>query len=437
MKNITRHNYEAYFLDYLEGELSGELKLEMEAFLKANPDLAVELEEFENVSLEPEGAHAKWDGLKIPNVQDLAENEALREQLYFRCAEGQANGHDEKLLAELLAHEQFQKEYTLWTKLKLVTTEEWIDREGLYQLPLVLPVTSVNFEDFLIARAEGILSEEENQELEKYAASLSEGERELALADSLRLETPTGIFYPFKKDLKKKKKGLILFYRAAAILLLFGLSASLFTLLNREGSIEHRYAQREIVEISPDSTDILETELELNEDTIPKVDQYKLEEWEVREPDPVFVAENAETPPEEKVDPIYQSVEEEFDEIEFAEVKPVEIAPEVEVDIVEPKIEMEDGNEVFLAQETTQDKPDETSAAYQTIGEAAQNRVAEEFNLSENEKDELALSVAKRIAQKAGETLDAEVKKETDEDSDRLTYSLRIRGFKVSHSKSK
>ena len=41
---ITRHNYEEFFLLFVDGELSGSEKLEVEAFVADNPDLKVELD---------------------------------------------------------------------------------------------------------------------------------------------------------------------------------------------------------------------------------------------------------------------------------------------------------------------------------------------------------------------------------------------------------
>jgi hypothetical protein len=437
MEKITRHNYESFFLDYLEGELSDELKKELEVFLAQNPDLAEELEEFESVSLKPEATSSTWNDLKVPSLEDLVKNESLREQLYFRCAEVQANVHDERLLVELLSLNQFKEEYALWTTLKLVSTAESVNREGLYQLPLLLPVTSANYEDFLIARTEDILSAEENLALENFANGIKEGEKDLALADSLRLEAPKGVFYPYKNDLKKKKKGLVLFYRAAAVLLLLGLSASVFTLLNQEASIDSKYAQREAVQSAPDSLKSLEYEVEIDKDSIPteiKAEQYQLEEWEIREPDPVFVADNKEAKTEQAIEPIAPEIGEEFDEVAFAEVKPVELIEESEqIYLPEPDVKISNEDEMILAEEI----PTDSTEQYQTISEMAQDRVADQFNLSDEERDELALSMAKRFTQRAGEALDSEVKKEVGKEGDRLTYSLRIRGFKVSHSKSK
>nr|WP_321353796.1 hypothetical protein [uncultured Draconibacterium sp.] len=54
MKEINRTNYEAYFIDYLEGNLDEGMIDSFIAFLKANPDLKKELELYEPISLEPE-----------------------------------------------------------------------------------------------------------------------------------------------------------------------------------------------------------------------------------------------------------------------------------------------------------------------------------------------------------------------------------------------
>ena len=48
---INRNNYEAYFLDYIEGTLGFAEKAELEAFLVINPDLKIELDNFETISL--------------------------------------------------------------------------------------------------------------------------------------------------------------------------------------------------------------------------------------------------------------------------------------------------------------------------------------------------------------------------------------------------
>lgn len=45
---INKDNYEAYFLDYLEGNLSEKDKKELELFLIENPKLGEELKAYDN-----------------------------------------------------------------------------------------------------------------------------------------------------------------------------------------------------------------------------------------------------------------------------------------------------------------------------------------------------------------------------------------------------
>ena len=51
---INRDNYEAYFIDYLEGNLDELLVNDFIEFLQNNPDLKEELSMFESISIEPE-----------------------------------------------------------------------------------------------------------------------------------------------------------------------------------------------------------------------------------------------------------------------------------------------------------------------------------------------------------------------------------------------
>lgn len=51
---INIHNYEAFFLDHIEGRLSPEQELELMEFLSLNPDLASELTDYESVFLNRE-----------------------------------------------------------------------------------------------------------------------------------------------------------------------------------------------------------------------------------------------------------------------------------------------------------------------------------------------------------------------------------------------
>ncbi len=52
--NITRSNYESWFLDYIEENLDGKMMDEFNEFIRSNPDLGDELRFFETVKLENE-----------------------------------------------------------------------------------------------------------------------------------------------------------------------------------------------------------------------------------------------------------------------------------------------------------------------------------------------------------------------------------------------
>lgn len=434
MEKITRHNYEAFFLDYLEGNLSEAQKAELSVFLKEHPDLAEEIDDFELVSLKPEPAERSWGSLKVPDLEELRGSESLREQLYFRCAEGDANSYDQNLLAELRKTDRFQKEYLVWERLRLTTLGETTDREGLYRLPLILPVNAENYQDFLVARTEGILSVKENAALNTYAASQKNGASDLALADVMRLDAPRGIFYPYKSELKKRKRSLVFLYRAAAVILLFGMGATLFTLLNRDETIETKFAQREQAVVSSDTLTSEDSEEKSATDSLPdKIDSqpYQLHEWEIREPDPVFVAEQTKPQVEKEQPQERHEVVEDLNEIQFAEVEPVKTDLEVANEREALTVQTEEVG-VEVAEEIPV-KMDE----FQTLGELAENRLANELDMSDEERDAIAMTIAKRIAEKAGETLDSEVSRKVNEESETLTYTLRIGGFKVSHTKAK
>jgi hypothetical protein len=64
---INRNNYEAYFLDYIEGRLDEDSKEELAEFLQQNPSIKTELDTFENISLFPNNPEfpAKSDLYKL------------------------------------------------------------------------------------------------------------------------------------------------------------------------------------------------------------------------------------------------------------------------------------------------------------------------------------------------------------------------------------
>ncbi|RCW32025.1 hypothetical protein [Marinilabilia salmonicolor] len=69
MMNISRDNYEVWFIDYLDGNLDREALAKLQEFLQANPDLEKELKDFSEVSLSP-------DKVEYESIQSLYKEES-------------------------------------------------------------------------------------------------------------------------------------------------------------------------------------------------------------------------------------------------------------------------------------------------------------------------------------------------------------------------
>lgn len=119
--SITRENYEAFFLDYLEGSLDSSLMEEMDAFLRRNPDLKEELEEYEQVLLpvDPVYFDGKEQLKKIVTARDNQEDKRF-EHLCIAKLEGDLTGDEGKALDQMLVDQpDRKKELELYFKTKL------------------------------------------------------------------------------------------------------------------------------------------------------------------------------------------------------------------------------------------------------------------------------------------------------------------------------
>lgn len=119
--NITRNNYEAYFLDYLENNLSPELLSELRAFLAVNPDLAAELQEMSDMPIL--FADAAPEALTSDFKNGLLRDENMQRAQYLIVAEleGDATVSELAELQKLSKQHSFvAQEKELFAKTKLV-----------------------------------------------------------------------------------------------------------------------------------------------------------------------------------------------------------------------------------------------------------------------------------------------------------------------------
>ncbi|MEQ8907836.1 MAG: hypothetical protein RIC95_01475 [Vicingaceae bacterium] len=116
MSKVNPHNYEAFFLDYLEGKLSAREKAEVDAFLEKHPELKAELEEFETISLDAET-------VKMPKADLLREEEtglSRKDYLLIASVEGTLSKTEKTELDKLLEVEpNLLDELSIYEKTKL------------------------------------------------------------------------------------------------------------------------------------------------------------------------------------------------------------------------------------------------------------------------------------------------------------------------------
>jgi hypothetical protein len=116
--NITRKNYEAYIIDYLDGRLDPVQSTELMYFLSQNPDLEKEFKEFENIKINSSNELNLDKELLKKDFSDIEEinNENFDEFCIARF-EGDLNDHDELRLKEYLKRQpEKQKDYDLYSE---------------------------------------------------------------------------------------------------------------------------------------------------------------------------------------------------------------------------------------------------------------------------------------------------------------------------------
>lgn len=106
MLTIDRQNYEAFFLDYLDGNLSSSQEKLLVLFLEENPDLKNELEQFDTIVMEK-------DDIYFPDKKGLKKDPALKdiqmtgfEQSCIAYVEGDLNHREKALFEQMLDHNE-------------------------------------------------------------------------------------------------------------------------------------------------------------------------------------------------------------------------------------------------------------------------------------------------------------------------------------------
>ncbi|MBL0330922.1 MAG: hypothetical protein IPP64_16305 [Bacteroidetes bacterium] len=215
--NINKNNYEAFFLDYHEGNLSPQQVADLLLFVEQHPELREEFESFENVTLD-DLSTISFDQKSSLKKEITLEN---REEYFIRSIENTLTPAEKNLLdAFIKQHPQFLKELELFQKTRVPadTTIVFENKEALQKSTA---------DDLLIASMEGLLTKQENIFLNQQLAVDAEMQHNYSLYKQTKLVADTTIVFENKEELKREERKIIPFYfyvaAAASIALLIGM----------------------------------------------------------------------------------------------------------------------------------------------------------------------------------------------------------------------
>ncbi|MBK7028795.1 MAG: hypothetical protein IPH45_06145 [Bacteroidales bacterium] len=233
---INKDNYEAYFLDYFEGNLSPYEVSELMSFMDQNPELKSEFEGFESITVVPD-ANIQFD-LKDSLKKNAMSSSAIInadniDDLLIAEIEGLLSRTEKNQLEEFLKQNPaYLKDQVIYSHSKLSPDNLIIfsQKESLFHK--VIPFGSVsesNYEEILISEQEGILTSEMSIDLTEFLVLNPHIEVERKLYAQTRLTPDTSIIYQDKAGLKHKTVSIrrIVFYAlatAASLALLISIS---------------------------------------------------------------------------------------------------------------------------------------------------------------------------------------------------------------------
>ena len=245
--NINQNNYEAWFLDYYENQLSAEQVAELFLFLEQHPILKEEFDSFENTILptdllEEENLLNKQSLKKYDVVCEENINEWLIAQV-----EGELDAQQLQNLGRLLnEHPVFLNDQNLIAKTKLVQ-----DNEERFELKSNLKqfssITTGNIQTWLISELQGDLNLHERASLRAFLENhpefiLDKSNYQKTILPSFNVEE-----FPNKKKLRKgdvipfyQQKS---FYRIAALILLLLGAGIVFTIYQNNNSTDQHVAE--------------------------------------------------------------------------------------------------------------------------------------------------------------------------------------------------
>lgn len=227
--NISKNNYEAFFLDYHEGNLSAEEVAALLLFVEQHPELKQEFEEFENIVLDTDitpSFYADKSSLK-KGISELN-----KEGYFINYIENTLNDTEQKLMADFLIQQPAAVSELEEYKKTIVKADNTITFENKSRLKKSVITTTqtgneliLSEEDYLlIASTENILTKEKAEAANELLKTV-EAQRLLKFYQQTKLKADKSIVFENKKALKRGNRKVIPFSYyavAASIALLIG-----------------------------------------------------------------------------------------------------------------------------------------------------------------------------------------------------------------------
>jgi hypothetical protein len=207
---INRDNYEAYFLDYHEGQLSPEMVEEVKLFVTQNPDLKPILDEFEAVSLvaDQDIVFEKKSSLKKNQIFATSQvNELNYEEYLVSEVEGLLNAEELSAIEEFISiNPQFEKDRRLFALAHLTTDDDIVYESKESLKKKAIPVGAIDaetFETFMAREIEGDLNPDEKLQLAEFMQYNPHLEKDRKLYTHTKLNVETDIVFEDKNSLKR------------------------------------------------------------------------------------------------------------------------------------------------------------------------------------------------------------------------------------------
>ncbi|MGC4035085.1 MAG: hypothetical protein QM764_03925 [Chitinophagaceae bacterium] len=154
---IDRHNYEEFFLLYVDDELTAEQKRSVDQFVRENPDLAIELEILQQTTLQPD------DSIVFKGKENLFKTETESiinltnyEEYIISYIDNELSGAERmELFAFAEKHPHVKEELAIYEQTKLQPEKEifFANKEILYRKEEPVKVISIRWWKVAVAAA--------------------------------------------------------------------------------------------------------------------------------------------------------------------------------------------------------------------------------------------------------------------------------------------